>query len=60
MAITGAKWCDFVFYTKKGISIERIPFDPEFSHGKVKQLTSFFFRYFLPKYIKIQETVVVT
>ena len=30
MAITERKWCDFVIYTSKGISIERIRFDEEF------------------------------
>ena len=30
MAITERNWCDFVLYTPKGISIERIPYDPEF------------------------------
>ena len=32
MGITGTKWCDFVVYTKKGMSIERIPFDPQYWH----------------------------
>ena len=27
MDCTGAQWCDFVVYTKKGMSIERIAFD---------------------------------
>ena len=27
MGCTGAQWCDFVVYTKKGMSIERIAFD---------------------------------
>ena len=27
---TGAQWCDFVVYTKKGMSIERIRFDKDF------------------------------
>ena len=30
MAITERSWCDFVIYTEKGISVERIPFDAEF------------------------------
>ena len=30
MAITDRKWCDFVIYTSKGISIERITFDEDF------------------------------
>ena len=25
--LSGASWCDFIVYTKKGISVERIPFD---------------------------------
>ena len=27
MGITGAEWCDFVVFTKKGMSVERIAFD---------------------------------
>ena len=27
MGVTGASWCDFIVYTKKGISVERILFD---------------------------------
>lgn len=27
MGASGALWCDFIVYTKKGISMERIPFD---------------------------------
>ena len=27
MGVGGRPWCDFVVYTKKGISIQRIPFD---------------------------------
>ena len=30
MAVTGAKWCDFIVYTRKGIYVKRIPFDPVF------------------------------
>lgn len=30
MGITGADWCDFVIFTKKGMSIEGVPFDPEY------------------------------
>ena len=30
LAITGAAWCDFVVYTFKGMSIQRITFDQEF------------------------------
>lgn len=27
MSCTGAQWCDFLIYTKKGMSIERITFN---------------------------------
>ena len=30
MAITGRKWCDFVVYTKKGLSVQRIVYDYAF------------------------------
>ncbi|KAK2548747.1 hypothetical protein P5673_030996 [Acropora cervicornis] len=30
MGITSADWCDFVIFTKKGMSIEGVPFDPEY------------------------------
>ena len=30
MGVTGASWCDFIIYTKKGISVERIAFDPAY------------------------------
>ena len=35
MAITERPWCDFVVYTKKGIHVERIDFDPEFWNDKL-------------------------
>ena len=30
MGVSGASWCDFFVYTKKGISVERIAFDPAY------------------------------
>ena len=30
LEVTGARWCDFVVYTSKGMSIERIPFDDQY------------------------------
>ena len=35
MAITERHWCDFIVYTKKGIHVERIDFDPEFWNDKL-------------------------
>ena len=30
LAITERKWCDFIVYTNKGLSVERIDFDSKF------------------------------
>lgn len=56
MAITGAQWCDFVIYTKAGIAIERIPFDPQFWVLAACRLHDFFYSYFLPMFIVLQES----
>ena len=46
MGVTGAKWCDFVVYTSKGMSIERIPFDVQFWNGLSETLKSYYFKHF--------------
>ena len=48
MALTGAKWCDFVVYTSRGLNIERIPFDKERWSYVLAILHRTYFRYFLP------------
>lgn len=55
MALTGATWCDFVIYTKKGVSVQRIQLDERFWESKARLLSSFFVQYFLPKYIELKE-----
>lgn len=47
MGVTGAKWCDFVVYTSKGMSIERIPFDPQFWNELKGTLKMYYFKHFL-------------
>ena len=43
MAITERAWCDFVVYTEKGVSVQRIPFDAAFwSNDLLPKLLSFF------------------
>ncbi len=43
MAITGRNWCDFVVFTLKGLSIQRIAFDQEFWQTELlPKLTDFF------------------
>ena len=55
MALTGATWCDFVIYTKKGLSVQRIWFDEKFWQSKARLLSSFFVQYFLPKYVELKD-----
>ena len=43
MAVSGRLWCDFVVYTPKGISIERINFDSDFwSNSLLPKLIYFY------------------
>lgn len=49
MGVTGAKWLDFMVYTSKGMSIERIPFDAVFWENLHTKLKAYYFRHFLPK-----------
>ena len=47
LGVTGARWCDFVVYTSKGMSIERIPFDDEYWKTLKGTLKSYYFNHFL-------------
>ena len=47
MAVTGARWCDLIVYTSKGIYIQRILFDPVFWAGLKQKLLSYYFEHFL-------------
>ena len=43
MALGERPWCDFVVYTMKGISVQRIPFDPAYWRNKLlPKLNSFY------------------
>ena len=53
MGVTETSWCDFVVYTSKELSIERIPFDLPFWLTLRESLKSFYFKYFLPYAAKI-------
>lgn len=48
MAITKTNWCDFVVWTTKGISVQRISFDREFWNAKM-----------LPKLVSFYETAIL-
>ena len=44
---TGASWCDFVIYTNKGMSIERITFNPQFWDVLNEGLKNSYFEHFI-------------
>ena len=49
MGLTGAKWCDFIVYTRAGMSIERIPFNhSHWDKLREKIRSGVYFTYFLP------------
>ena len=47
MGCTGAQWCDFVVYTKKGMSIERISFDRGYWVELQEKLWQYYFTHFI-------------
>ncbi|XP_071087830.1 uncharacterized protein [Haliotis cracherodii] len=49
MALTKRTWCDFVVWTLKGISIERITFDENKWHQMVTRLRSFYLSAIIPE-----------
>ena len=51
MAICNRPWCDFVVYTSKGISCERIKFRPSFWNKMLDKLTTFYDCYFAPEIV---------
>lgn len=48
MGLSGAKWCDFIVYTSKGMSVERIKFDQDHWDTLSGKLCEYYFKYFLP------------
>ena len=48
LATTGAAWCDFVVYTFKGMSIERITLDQHFWDNLSQKLEAYYFQHFIP------------
>ena len=49
MAITGRPWCDFVVWTPKGMSVERILFDNDFWDSVKPKLLKFHCKAILPE-----------
>ena len=52
MGVGGRPWCDFVVYTKKGISVERIPFDETYwNNTLLPKLVDFYDSCVLPEIV---------
>ncbi|XP_070202256.1 uncharacterized protein [Littorina saxatilis] len=49
MGVSGKLWCDFVIWTLKGMSVERIPFQPDVWVTMKSQLKSFYVNAVVPE-----------
>ena len=47
MGVTGTRWCDFIVYTRKGLYVQRIPFDSQFWEQLKGELLLYYFGTFL-------------
>lgn len=50
LGVCEGSFCDFVFFTLKGLAIERIYFDPEFFQTFQEKAEVFFDKFLLPRY----------
>lgn len=48
LGITGSSWCDFVVYTQKGLSIERIYFNKQYWDIMMPKLMDFYIQHVTP------------
>ena len=48
LGLTGAQWCDFIVYTSKVLSVEKIKFDQEHWNRLCDRLCCYYFKHFLP------------
>ena len=56
LALTTQSWCDFVFFTLKGMVIDRVRFDPEHWKALKDTLLRFYFKYLLDAFIEKEHT----
>ena len=47
MGVTGARWCDFIIYTSKGLYVQRIPFNLQFLVQLKEKVVNYYFTHFL-------------
>ena len=54
LALTTQSWCDFIFYTSKGLIIHRVHFDEANWHKLQTKILNFYFEYMLDELISCQ------
>ena len=54
LALTTQSWCDFIFYTSKGLIIHRVQFDEAHWHKLQTKILNFYFEYMLDEQINCQ------
>lgn len=47
MAVTGARWGDFIVHTTRGLYVQRIPFNRDFWAELHQKLVSYYFNHFI-------------
>ena len=58
MAVGQRAWCDFVIYTTKGLSIERIKFDCEYwTNTLLPKLEAFYDNCIVPELVSLVRTL---
>ena len=54
LALTTQSWCDFIFYTNKGMVIDRIRYDESHWVALREKLLKFYFDFLLDEYILVE------
>ena len=55
LAATCRTWGDFVFYTSKGLVIDRVLFDKEYWENLQRNILGFYFKYMLPEIVECDD-----
>ena len=53
LGVTSQSWCDFVLYTKKGLVIDRVRYNPDHWLPLREKLTEFYFNFLLDEFISV-------
>ena len=54
LAVKTQSWCDYIFYTSKGLIIHRVQFDEAHWHKLQTKILNFYFEYILDELISCQ------